>query len=175
MKKIILYIAVSMDGFIAKKDGSVAWLDIPDHDNNDYGYSSFYEGIDTTLMGNKTYEQVLGFGVDFPYPTKKNYVFSRSEHPDTEYVSFVQGDILTFIEQLKQEKGKDIWLVGGGQLNSLFLKHHLIDEIIISVMPVVLGTGLTLFGDMEMEMSFDLKEVQSFKSGVVQMVYTKKS
>ena len=74
----------------------------------------------------------------------------------------------------KQEEGKDIWLVGGGQLNSLFLKYHLIDEIIISVLPVVLGTGLTLFGDMEMEVGFDLKGVKSFESGLVQMTYIKR-
>lgn len=175
MKKIILYTAASMDGFIAKKDGSVGWLDIPSPTPTDYGYADFYAGIDTTLMGYKTYEQVLSFGGNFPYPTTKNYVLSRTERADTEQVTFVKGEVLDFVQSLKAQSGKNIWLIGGGQINGLFLKHQLIDEISISMIPVVLGAGLPLFGEVEMESGFELKKVKKYESGLVQLKYARKT
>jgi len=95
MRKVILYVAISLDGKIAKPDGNVEWLDsIPNPDQLDYGYAEFYENIAITIMGNNTYEEVLGFDVPFPYPTKKNYVLTRQEgKTDTEFVSFVSGDV----------------------------------------------------------------------------------
>ncbi len=177
MRKIKLYIATSIDGFIAKSDGSVGWLDtIPHPENEDYGYFDFYKSIDTTLMGNATYQQILTFDVPFPYSDKKNYVFSRTHSADNEDVSFVSENIGEFIQKLKTQKGSDIWLIGGGNLNAFFLQNNLIDEMIISVMPVVLGSGIPLFGASakDVEIQFVLKETISFESGVVQLVYEKK-
>ena len=97
-------------------------------------------------------------------------IINREKEMD---VHFIKDNIPAFIQGLKEEKGKDIWLIGGGQLNGLFLKHHLIDEMIISVLPVVLGVGLPLFGNMEMESIFEVKEVKLFESGIVQLIYSK--
>jgi dihydrofolate reductase len=109
MRQVKLFIATSPDGFIADKNGGIDWL----FTDQDYGYADFYASIDTTLTGYKTYEDILGFG-EFPYPGKTNYVFSR--HPrqaDNNPVRFISGEIAAFVQQLKQETGRDIWLVGG--------------------------------------------------------------
>ena len=174
MRKIVLYIATSIDGFIAKSDGSVEWLEtIPNPTKTDYGYYEFYDSIDTTLMGNATYQQVLSFDIPFPYSGKTNYVFSRTQHADNEDVKFISKDIVEFVKELKAQVGNDVWLVGGGNLNAFFLENGLIDKMIVSVMPIVLGSGIPLFGAnaKDVEVQFSLKKTTSFESGVVQLVY----
>ncbi len=174
MRKIKLYIAVSIDGYIAQSDGGVAWLDeIPNPDQTDYGYFDFYKSIDTTLMGNATYQQILTFDIPFPYADKTNYVFSRKEQVDNEDVKFVRKNVSDFVEELQSQKGGDIWLIGGGQLNAAFLEEGLIDEIIVSIMPIVLGSGMPLFAVQNIKSRFNLKKVVSFQSGVVQTTYEK--
>ena len=177
MRKIILYIAASLDNYIAKIDGSVEWLHNPDYaiEGEDYGYASFYENIDTTLMGNTTYQEVLGFDVPFPYPDKTNFVFTRSKHDKkAEFIKFISGDIVEFIRQLKEKEGKDIWLVGGGQINTIFLENGLIDQIILTIIPTTLGDGIPLFPKGSKETKFELAKSQAFKSGLVQLTYNKK-
>jgi dihydrofolate reductase len=177
MRKIILYIAASIDNYIAKSDGNVDWLDNPDYDleGEDYGYAAFYESIDTTLMGNATYQWVLGFDIPFPYPDKKNYVFSRSKKDaNDDFVTFVSGDIVGFIEKLKANSGKDIWLVGGGKINTVFLENGLIDQIILTIIPITLGDGIPLFQKGLVETKFALEKSQSFKNGMVQLTFNKK-
>ena len=177
MRKIILYIAASIDNYIARKDGSVDWLDDPDYavEGEDYGYASFYESIDTTLMGNATYQEVLGFDVPFPYPDKTNYVFSRSMHEEkAEFVKFISSDILEFITQLKEKEGKDIWLIGGGQINTIFLENGLIDQLILTIIPITLGDGIPLFQKSSIETKFVLEKNRSFKSGLIQLTFNKK-
>ncbi|MEZ4884690.1 MAG: dihydrofolate reductase family protein [Chitinophagales bacterium] len=176
MRKIKLYIATSINGYIAKSDGSVGWLDtIPNPNPTDYGYFDFLKSVDTTLMGNATYQQILGFDVPFPYADKINYVFSRTQSGVDEYATFVSENIVEFVQELTTQEGKDIWLVGGGELNGFFLKNGLIDEMIVSVMPMVLGSGIPLFGTgvKDVEIPFGLKEVVSFETGAVQLVYEK--
>lgn len=172
MRKIKLYIAISLDGYIAKSNGSIDWLDaVPNPDKSDYGYYSFYDSIDTTLMGNATYQQVRSFDIPFPYPDKTNFVFSQTPQKDNSDVKFVYENVLKFVEDLKSQKGSDIWLIGGGSLNAFFLKHDLIDEMIVSIMPIILGSGIPLFASKDVEIPLNLKEVLSFESGVVQLVY----
>ncbi|MGB1241027.1 MAG: dihydrofolate reductase family protein [Chitinophagales bacterium] len=174
MRKIKLYIAISIDGYIAQSDGGVAWLDeVPNPDQTDYGYFDFYKSIDTTLMGNATYQQIRTFDIPFPYPDKVNYVFSRKEQVDNEDVRFVRKNAVDFVEELQSQKGGDIWLIGGGQLNAVFLKYGLIDEMIVSIMPIVLGSGIPLFAAQDIKDMFTLKKVVSFQSGVVQTTYKK--
>ncbi len=175
MRKIILYVAISLDGKIAKLDGDITWLEsIPNPEKLDYGYADFYKNIDTTIMGNKTYEEVLGFDVPFPYPTKKNYVLTRQTgKTDTKFVNFVTGDILSFVKKIKVEKGKDIWLVGGSEVNTLFFNEGLVDELMIFVMPIVIGAGIPLFGDHPMEQSLHLVETKAFSTGVTMLRYLK--
>lgn len=171
MRKLLLYIATSIDGYIAKDDGSVGWLDeLPHPEGEDYGYAQFYESIDTTLMGNKTYQQVLGFG-DFPYQGKENYVFSRQSHPSAEHVQFVTDDPAAFVGLLKGQQGGDIWLVGGGQLNTVMLDAGLIDEILLFQMPVALGSGIALFPHARQTPPLKLLTHTSYASGVSLLHY----
>ncbi len=178
MRKIILYIAASIDNYIAKTDGKVDWLDDPDfalQEGEDYGYDDFYKSIDTTLMGNATYQEVLGFDVPFPYPDKTNYVFSRSKQEGKhEFVKFISSDIVKFITELKEKDGKNIWLVGGGQINTIFLENGLIDQIILTIIPITLGDGIPLFQKGAIETKFVLEKNQTFKSGLVQLTFNKK-
>src|SRR5689334_15191007 len=114
MRKLILYIAASLDGKLARKDDSIDWL--PDPASEDYGYESFYNAIDTVLMGYRTYEVCLGFG-EWHYKGKSAVVFSRnaakSVVPEAQLVT---ADLVAFVKELKTKPGKDIWLIGGGEI-----------------------------------------------------------
>lgn len=173
MRKISLYIAASIDGYIARPNGSVEWLDeFPTPDNNDFGYHEFLKDIDTTIMGGATYRQVLTFG-DWPYPDKDNFVLTRQldlEHPNA---SFVNDDIVKFAKDLRERSGKGIWLIGGGEINSVFLQNDLIDEMILTVVPIVLGNGIPLFAKAEINKKLKLQKTETFENGMVQLTYTK--
>jgi dihydrofolate reductase len=177
MRQVVLYIAASLDNYIARHDGDVEWLNSSDYSlkNEDYGYDKFLKTIDTTLMGHNTYKMILGFDMPFPYPDKTNYVLSRSAvNPDTEFVKFISGDITTFVQQLKNQKGQDIWLIGGGQINTVLLNKDLIDKIILTLIPITLGQGIPLFDGQAKETKFDLESSQSFENGLVQLTLKKK-
>ena len=173
MRKIKLYIATSLNGKIAQADGSVDWLEaIPNPEKIDHGYSDFYQSIDTTIQGNSTYQQVLNWGIDFPYPDKKNYVFTRKQGlENTEFVEFISENHVEFIQQLKQQEGGDIWLIGGGQINTLLLNHDLIDEVQVFVMPIVLTSGIEMFGAIPKETKLELLESKSYSTGAVELRY----
>lgn len=170
MRKIVLYIAASLDGYIARADGRIDWLENKAYtiEGEDFGYSSFMETVDTTLMGHSTYKIVLGLGSPFPYTNKKNYVFSHSSHPEAEHVQFVSSNAARFVKDLKQQPGKDIWLIGGSQLNTLLLNANLIDEIILTYIPIILGRGIPLFAPGASEHLLQLKDSKSYKNGFVQ-------
>jgi len=151
MRKIILYIASSLDGYIARENGDVDWLP----ENTTSGYDEFYKTIDTVVMGKKTYEQVLTFGA-YHYNDKKSYVFTRNNEQtkdqNTEFVS----DIDKFVKENISNSGKNIWLVGGAEIISYFLNRGFVDEIILSIIPVVLGKGITLFKNTQNEVKLEL-------------------
>ncbi|MCP4459664.1 MAG: dihydrofolate reductase [Cytophagales bacterium] len=173
-RKIISYIAMSLDGKIARLDGAVDGLDdVKKKKKSDYGYDKFYDGIDVTIQGGATYREVLGFDVDFPYAEKENYVFTRNTSlTKDENVEFISSDFESFIRDLKQKKGKDIWLVGGGQLNSIFLKDGWLDEIRVFIMPIVLSEGLPLFAEGLLDTPVALTNTTTYSSGVVELTYT---
>lgn len=171
MRKIVLYSAASLDQFIARKNGDIDWL----FTDGEYGYSAFYDSIDTTLMGNKTYEQVCSFDMEFPYKGKSNYVFSRNKNlKDNENVHFISENIGKLVADLKSQKGKDIWLIGGGEINSLFLKNGWIDSICLSIHPIWLGEGLPLFPGFTNQQDLILKSSKAFDSGLLQLEYAVK-
>lgn len=122
-----MFIATSLDGFIAERDGGVDWL----FTDGDYGYAAFFDSIETLIMGRRTYEQVLGFG-EWPYGEKPTYVFTRGapggDHP---HVEFVSGEAGALVEELRRRTSGDIWLVGGAALVSAFREQGLIDEYIL--------------------------------------------
>ncbi len=170
---IKLYIATSLDSFIAREDGSINWL--TEYENNpetDYGYSEFYASIGTVLMGRKTYEQVLGFG-DWPYGEKKSYVFTRQKEPlrRENNVEFVSGDIGKFVRDLKENTEEDIWLVGGSQLIKVFLEENLVQDLIIFVVPIILGSGIPLFDRIGKEIRLTTGKVERYENGLVRLEY----
>lgn len=169
MRKLKLFIACSIDGFIARENGDVEWL----FTDADYGYDKFYKTIDTTLMGKNTYKKILTFG-EFPYKDKINYVFAHQAQPKRDNVEFIQKDATYFVKNLKNKPtGSDIWLIGGGQIISLLHNHALIDEYILAIHPIILGEGITLFDFIHQEQALKLKEHQIYESGLVQLTYEK--
>ena len=179
MPNVILYVASSLDGYIARPNGSVDWLDeIPDPaegDAEDYGYGEFYAGVGTVLMGRITYEQALSFDVDYPYAGKEGYVFSRTRAGERdEHVRFVDGeDIPGLIENLKKSSEGNLWLVGGGQLVREFLNLDLIDRIELFIIPVILGEGLPLFPPPTPQRNLSLVGARSYENGMAQLTYSR--
>ncbi|MCF6094931.1 dihydrofolate reductase family protein [Microaerobacter geothermalis] len=162
-RKVILYIAISVDGYIARENGDIDWLlEAETQGEGDNGYAEFYKTIDTVLMGKKTYDQVLTLVDEFPYPQKKCYVFSTSESREDQYVDFVSENVVSFTRRLKQQEGTNIWLVGGAELLDTFLKEKLVDEFIITIIPIMLGKGIPLFKADNPEYKLHLKETTRY-------------
>lgn len=176
MKKIKLYISHTLDGFIARPDGSLDWLEnLPRIENVDYGYYEFYNSIDTVIMGRKTYDVILNFDVEWPYKDRVTYVVSRNPSMGikTENTFLLSGDLAEEVRRIQAQEGKDIWLVGGGLLNTYFLNNDLIDEMLLSVVPVIIGDGLPLFPNGPKEVTFKLINSESFPTGVVNLHYSR--
>jgi dihydrofolate reductase len=169
--KVTLYIATSIDGFIAGKNGEVDWLSQVEQEGEDYGYADFYQTVDCLVMGSKTYDLAMSFGT-WPYAGKKTVVFTRKSYPcdrqDVEFVADVPQHVLADIEALGF---KSVWLVGGGALSRSFRQHGLIDEYVISVVPVVLGEGIPLFPSPGPCEKLRLIHSRSYPSGLLQATY----
>lgn len=165
-RKIVLFIAQSLDGYIATKEDSLDWL-FKVEGEGDNGYSEFLETIDTILLGKRTYEWVMNHveGV-FPYQNKECYVFSRSIVEDTEDVKFVNDNIVEFTNNLKNKEGKNIWIVGGGDILHTFLKEKLVDELILIVAPTIIGNGIPLFKAGNYQLELSLKCTRTFNQFV---------
>ncbi len=173
-RKIIVYIATSADGYIARSDGSVDWLDRP-RTAGDYGMGAFFKTIDTILWGRKTYSVGLelsegGLGV---YGSQiKHYIFSRrppKRHaPDVEFVS---GPISEFAKRLRATSGKDIWMMGGGGIIASFLDAGEIDEFIIHVIPTFIGEGIPLIAPKSRNVELKLLSVRDYPDGVIRLHY----
>ena len=143
-RKCILYIAMSLDGYIADSTGSVDWLEGIEGDGSGSGYADFVAHIDTVLMGRVTYDQVLTFG-DWPYKGLQSYVFSHANHIDNPQVTVVNQSPALLLERIRQRPGKDIWLMGGARLINSFLQQNLVDEMMLTMIPRLLGNGIRLF------------------------------
>ena len=174
MRKVILYAAQSLDGFIAEKDGSVAFLDtFSDPELTDHGYTDFYRDIDTTLMGRKTYLQVLGFDMPFPYADRENFVFTSDRTlKQDKHVRFIVENQASFISDVKKKPGKNIWLIGGSELNTFCLENDLIDEIWLFITPLILGEGIPLFRHFPPGILLKPVHVKSYASHLCLIRYT---
>ena len=166
MKKIILYVATSLDGFIAKKNGSVDWLEKYGQSGEDFGYKKFLDSIGTVILGNTTYKEFKA-----PYDNKKCFVFSRKNTGKEDNITYVNSTPREFVDGLDAGDEK-IWLVGGADIANEFLKNKLVNEFIITIIPEVLGEGIPLFTKGCYEHKLKLQTSQSFDSGVVQLHYT---
>lgn len=174
MKKVKLYIATSLDGFIARQNGSLDWLEgIPNPNKIDYGYDDFYDSVDTVVMGRASYEAILGFDVPWPYTNCKSIIVSRSyaSQITTPNTHLVKAGLKEYITQLKQEVGKDIWLVGGGNLLTSFLNEGLVDELMVCVAPVIIGEGVPLFPNVPKETKLKLLQTTPYETGMVMLTY----
>ena len=172
-RKIILYSALSIDGRIAGGNHSVDFLEDPSYHipDEDFGYSKIQASVDTTLMGYNTYKFVENYEGDFPYPDTRNFVFSRQERSSIHPVTFINEDPASFCKELITQPGKDIWLIGGGQLNSALLEAGLIHKMILTYIPVVLNDGIHLFNGTEFLSKFRLTDTTSWKNGFVNLEY----
>ncbi|EPA06095.1 dihydrofolate reductase family protein [Candidatus Nitrosarchaeum limnium] len=156
MTKIQVYIASSLDGFIARESGDIDWLP----ESSESSYDAFYKSIDTVIMGKTTYDQVLTFG-EYPYKDKKSIVFSKTQQNDDENAEFV-SDVEKFVKGGFPGAGENIWLVGGGKLIGSFLKLGVVDEIITTLIPIVLGRGIPLFQDTENDTKLELVKTERY-------------
>jgi len=169
MRKVKLFIASSLDCYIAREDGGIDWLFTDD----DYGYTKFYDSVDTIIVGRKSYDQSLAFE-EYPYKGKKVYVFTRKKvrkNNNEQDVEYIDTNIQDFVTSLTQSIGKDIWLIGGGEIVSVLLNAGLVDEIILSIHPIILGTGIPLLRDIQKEVNLKLENSLSFDSGLTQLYY----
>ncbi len=175
-KKVILYIAMSLDGYIAKSDDDISWLSIVEQGNEDYGYQAFVNSIDTVLMGRKTYEKVLTFGIEFPHKGRKCYIITNSLQGKNDDVEFYGGDLVTLINNIKLQSvtDKNIFVDGGAKLANKMIQLNLIDEFVISIIPIFLGDGIRLFNTGIPEQQLNLVKSESFPSGLVQLTYRRK-
>ncbi|MDD8018588.1 MAG: dihydrofolate reductase family protein [Bacteroidota bacterium] len=171
-RKVILYIAMSLDGYIGRQDGDLDWLMKFQSSDEDYGYQEFIKTVDTVIMGRKTYDTILSFDIDFPHLDKKCYIVTRQERPAEENISFYTGDMKNLISQLKSSRGKNIFVDGGAEIVNELMKYRLIDEYIISIIPLFLGSGIRLFNDARPEERLRLLHCKKFESGLTQLHYT---
>jgi dihydrofolate reductase len=165
---------MSLDGYIAKEDDNIEFLELVSTPNEDFGYHDFATKVDTVIWGRKTYDKVLSFGIDFPHSDKKVYVLSRQKTGSDEHVTYF-SDLPTLIKQLQSEEGKHIYCDGGAELVFELLRHQLIDTIVVSVIPHLLGNGIRLFKDGRPECSLKFKKSLTFPSGLVQLWYEKQT
>jgi dihydrofolate reductase len=170
MRKVILFIACSLDSYIAGPDGRIDWL----FSDQDYGYREFFLCVDTVVMGRKTYEQSLSFG-EYPYAGKEAYVFSRTRSgQQDEHAQFISSGPGELIAGLRSRPGKNIWLVGGSELIKDFVQKDLIDEYVISIHPIILGSGIPLFLAPLSTQKLIFRDSTTFDTGLVQLVYSRK-
>jgi dihydrofolate reductase len=175
-RKIIVYIATSADGYIARPDGDVDWLNRGPR-TADYGMRAFYRKIDTILFGRKTYDWALNYykkkGKEPEFDRKvTNYVFSRKpQKKAAPGVEFVSEPVRTFARRLRSTPGKDIWMMGGGELIASFLDEGEIDELDIHVIPIFIGEGIPLVAPRHGDIPLRLRSARKYPDGVVRLRY----
>lgn len=170
MPEVVYYVAASLDGFIATPDGGLSWLAPFESSPVDYGYADFYSSVDEVLLGSRTYEQALTFG-EWPYAGRPATVFSRRALPAGPGVTVTDRTPRDVVTGLGRAGSKRAWLVGGGALASAFEREGLITEYVVSVMPVVLGSGVGMLGGAGTERRLRLEESTRYPDGVVQLRY----
>jgi len=172
MRKIILGVAVSLDGLIEGPNGEYDWC----FTDQDYGMTDFVKSIDAIFYGRKGYEMMLGMeqdGNSNPFAGIKSYVFSNTVKKPFAGAELVSGNMVEQVKAIQQQPGKDIWLWGGASLTTSFMNAGLIDEMNLAVHPVVLGAGKALFNDINARQHFTLKSSQAYSSGLVMLRLSK--
>jgi dihydrofolate reductase len=169
MRKVVLGIGISLDGYIARPDGAVDFLFMP----KDYSMAAFFATVDTAIMGRKTYDvsRALGGGGGFG-GNIKSYVLSRTLPPgEREGLTFTRESPAALVGKIREQKGKNIWLMGGGEIARDFLKADLVDELYLGMVPVLIGEGLPLFPAGFPQRNFELIENKTFSKGLIALRY----
>jgi dihydrofolate reductase len=168
-RHVVLGLGISLDGYIARRDDSVDFLFMP----ADYSMRPFFATIDTAIMGRGTYSVATKGGTGaFGGSGMRNYVFSRSEPPGERHgVVFVNRPPTDLVGELRKQKGKNIWLMGGGELAREFLKADLVDQLYLGIVPVLLGEGIPLFPSGFPQRDFKLVENQTYSKGLIALTY----
>ena len=173
--KITYYVASSLDGYIAKEDGDVSWLEELNISMEDAGYNEFYSTVEALVMGRKTYEMIVSFG-QWPYGDKPVWVCSRNEIAPIKGCNLQAGSTPKEAYKAANEMNiNHLWLVGGGSLASSFLEGNLLTNISLSLMPILLGSGIKLFGGLPSPIKINKESEQSHESGMVQLEYSIKN
>ena len=173
MRKIKVYIAASLDGYIARPDGDLNWLiDFPNPNKDNYGYDEMLTSVDTVIMGGRTYHELSCNDILWPYKDKMIYVVSRKTMNISKNAEFLTEDIINRISDIRKSKGQDIWVAGGGHLITMLMNVGLIDELQICYIPIILGAGIPLFPNNNLqESNCELIENKSYNTGVIKLSY----
>lgn len=175
MRKLVVYIASSVDGYIAQPNDDLSFLKRVEKEGEDYGYSEFIQTIDTIILGRTTYDWVTK-NVPGHYGAKRTFVITHQEKPAEGNVTFYSGSLTELVAQLKNEDSqKYIFCDGGASIVNQLLQHDLVDELTISLIPVLLGDGVKLFADGRPEQVLQLESAKSFDTGLVQIHYKRSS
>lgn len=177
MRKISLFIATSLDGYIAKPNDDLSFLKLVEKEGEDYGYEQFTDTIDTLIIGRKTYDYVIKEIGSSHYDNGQRdvYVITRTQRPRVGRTTFYTGSLTDLVKQLKSENGKNIYCDGGAEVINELLKNDLIDEFIISVVPVLLGNGTRLFKDGRPEQLLEFVTAKTFDTGLIQLHYKRRN
>jgi dihydrofolate reductase len=173
MNRTVLYIAVSLDGFVAGANDDISWLF--QYNDVDYEFDAFFSGIGAIIQGRRAYEVEVKNGWETPSPVPTFVLSHRlpEREPQRGNVVFTDEDISDVLKRAKQLTSKDVWIEGGANVAQQFLERDLIDEIVLSIVPVILGDGIRLFGQTHKNIEFALREVRQFDKGLVQLTYTR--
>ena len=176
MRILSIYIATSLDGYIAKPNDDLGFLKLVEKEGEDYGYAKFTATIDTIILGRKTYDWVLKEVGPSHYDNGERnvYVITITKRPGIGKTTFYTGDITELVQQLKSGNGKNIYCDGGAEIINELLKNDLIDEMVISIIPVLVGNGTRLFQDGRPEQQLELVHTKTFETGLVQLHYKRK-
>jgi dihydrofolate reductase len=165
-----VFIAASLDGFIARSDGGIDWLSVVERSGEDYGFGEFMASVDTLVLGRKTWETALGFP-EWPYAGKRVVVMSRHPRAARHGETFHPGPPEALVAALAEAGARHLYVDGGATIRA-FLAAGLVDELTLSVIPVLLGAGIPLFGDGVREAPLTLRSCRGFDAGLVQLRYT---
>ena len=170
MGKTTIYISMTLDGYVAGKNDDLSWL-MP-YATVDYGYEEFYETIGAIILGKQTYDHIIS-NWDWPYANVPVFVLSNEplkNKPSKGEVIAISGDIKDILVQAKEKTKKNIWIGGGAHVAQDFLRQKLADELIVTIVPVLLGEGIRLFGESELT-NLQLAHVNEYEKGLIQLHY----
>lgn len=176
MRTLTIFIAATLDGYIAQPNDDLSFLKVVEKEGEDYGYSEFTKTIDTIILGRRTYDWVLREIGPSHYDNGERdvYVITRTERPATGRTTFYTGNLTELVQQLKSGTGKNIYCDGGSEIIDELLKDDLVDELVISVIPILVGNGTPLFKAGRPEQLLELISAKTFDTGLIQLHYRRK-